>query len=153
MLQRPVEPAQYTLISLSERLSEEGIAASVGSVGSSCDNALAETINGLFKTEIIKPQAPWKGVDEVEFATTEWVDWFNHRRIYEYCGDIPPVELGKAHYTGSTQPVEELEQSHHRVPGPTGAIQRAVLRDPPKVLPCIRSGQRQSHRAAVLWPS
>lgn len=63
--------SQYTSIALSERLDEAGIAASVGSVGSSYDNALAETINGLFKTAIIKPQAPWRGVDEVEFATTE----------------------------------------------------------------------------------
>lgn len=66
--------SQYTSIALSERLSEAGIAASVGSVGSSCDNALAETINGSFKTELSKPRAPWRGVDEVEFATAEWVD-------------------------------------------------------------------------------
>ena len=113
MLQRPVEPGQYTSIALSERLDEAGIAASVGSVGSSYDNALAETINGLFKTELIKPRAPWKGMDGVEFATAEWVDWFNQRRIYEYCGDIAPVELERAYYAGHTQPVEELELSHH----------------------------------------
>lgn len=105
--------SQYTSIALSERLSEAEIAASVGSVGSSYDNALAETINGLFKTELIKPRAPWKGVDEVEFATAEWVDWFNHRRLYEYCGDIPPAELEQAYYAGHTQPHQELELSHH----------------------------------------
>lgn len=105
--------SQYTSIALSGRLSEAGIAASVGSVGSSCDNALVETINGLFKTELSKPRAPWRGVDEVEFATAEWVDWFNHRRLYEYCGDIPPVELEQAYCTGHSQPVNELELSHH----------------------------------------
>ena len=105
--------SQYTSIALSERLSEAGIAASVGSAGSSCDNALAETINGSFKTELSKPRAPWRRVDEVEFATAEWVDWFNHRRLYEYCGDIPPVELEQAYYTGHSQPVNELELSHH----------------------------------------
>ena len=56
------------------------------------DNALAETINGLYKTELIKPRGPWTGIDDVEIATAEWVDWFNHRRLYEYCGDIPPAE-------------------------------------------------------------
>lgn len=72
---------------------------------------LAGTINGLFKTELIKPRAPWKGIDTVEFATAEWVDWFNHRRIYQCCGDMSPTELEKAHYAGLTQPVQELELS------------------------------------------
>jgi putative transposase len=71
---------------------------SVGSVGDSYDNALAETINGLYKTELIKPRGPWKTVNDVEIATAEWVDWFNHRRLYEYCGDIPPTELEAAYY-------------------------------------------------------
>jgi transposase InsO family protein len=60
--------------------------------------ALAETINGLYKTELIKPRGPWRTVEQVEYATAEWVDWFNHRRLYEYCGDIPPAELEAAHY-------------------------------------------------------
>lgn len=90
--------SQYTALKYGERLAEAGIAASVGSVGDSYDNALAETINGLYKTELIKPRAPWKNVDDVEYATAEWVDWFNHRRLYEYCGDIPPAELEAAHY-------------------------------------------------------
>ncbi len=64
-------------------------------------------------TDLIKPRAPWKGVDEVEFATAEWVDWFNHRRIYDYCGDIPPAELEQAHYADHIQPDHELEMSHH----------------------------------------
>lgn len=67
-------------IAVSERLDEAGIAASVRS---SYGNALAETVNGLFKTELITPRAPWKGVDGVEFATAEWVDWFSHRRLYD----------------------------------------------------------------------
>ena len=61
------------------------------------DNALAETINGLYKTELIKPRKPWRTIEEVELATAEWVHWFNHRRLYEYCGDIPPVELERAY--------------------------------------------------------
>ena len=75
-----------------ERLAEIGIEPSVGSVGDSYDNALAETINGLYKTEVIHPNGPWKNVDEVEFATLEWVDWFNHRRLLEPLGGMPPSE-------------------------------------------------------------
>jgi putative transposase len=89
---------QYTAVRFSERLAEAGISASVGSVGDSFDNALAETINGLYKTELIKPRGPWRTVEQVEYATAEWVDWFNHRRLYEYCGDIPPAELEAAYY-------------------------------------------------------
>jgi putative transposase len=100
--------SQYTAIKFGERLAEAEIAASVGSVGDSYDNALAETINGLYKTELIKARGPWKNVDEVEFATAEWVDWFNHRRLYEYCGDVPPAELEAAHYAQNslTPPAE-----------------------------------------------
>ena len=61
-----------------------------GAVGSSYDNALAETINGLYKTELIKPRKPWRTIEDVEVATAEWVHWFNHRRLYKYCGDIRP---------------------------------------------------------------
>ena len=68
------------------------------------DNALAETINGLYKTELIKPRKPWRTIEEVELATAEWVDWFNHRRLYEYCGDIPPVDLEAAYYAQHQRP-------------------------------------------------
>ena len=104
--------SQYTSIKLSERLGEAGIAASVGAVGTSYDNALAETINGLFKTELIKPQGPWRTCEEVEFATAEWVDWFNHRRLYEYCGDMPPVDLEALYYDSepALQPAELTTQ-------------------------------------------
>ena len=101
--------SQYTSIRYSERLHEAGIAGSVGSVGDSFDNALAETINGLFKTELIKPRGPWRTLEQVEFAAAEWVDWFNHRRLYEYCGDIPPAELEDAFYARHiAQPPAEL---------------------------------------------
>jgi putative transposase len=70
----------------------------VGSVGDAYDNALAESMIGLFKTELIKPGGPWRTVEQVEIACLEYVDWFNHRRLFEACGDIPPVELEHAHY-------------------------------------------------------
>jgi putative transposase len=96
--------SQYTSIRFTERLAEAGIQPSVGAVGSSYDNALAETINGLYKTELIKPRKPWRTIEEVELATAEWVDWFNRRRLYEYCGDIPPVEMEVAYYARSQRP-------------------------------------------------
>ncbi len=84
---------QYLSIRYTERLKDIGIEPSVGSVGDSYDNALAETINGLYKTEIIRPNGPWRNIEEVEFATLEWVDWFNHRRLLEPIGNIPPAEF------------------------------------------------------------
>jgi putative transposase len=104
VLQRSVESSQYTSIRFSERLAEAGIQPSVGAVGSSYDNALAETINGLYKTELIKPRKPWRTIEEVELATAEWVNWFNHHRLYEYCGDIPPVDLEAAYYAQLQSP-------------------------------------------------
>jgi putative transposase len=96
--------SQYTSIRFTERLAEAGIQPSVGAVGSSYDNALAETINGLYKTELIKPRKPWRTIEEVELATAEWVHWFNHRRLYEYCGDIPPAQLEAAYYAQRRRP-------------------------------------------------
>jgi putative transposase len=90
--------SQYTSLRFGERLADAGILPSVGAVGSSFDNALAETINGLYKTELIRPRGPWRTVDQVELGTAEWVDWFNHRRLYEYSGDVPPAELEDAYY-------------------------------------------------------
>lgn len=98
MLRPPVEPGQYTSITFTDRLIEAGIDTSIGATGSSYDNALAETINGLYKTELIKPRGPWRTVEHVEIATLEWVDWFNHRRLYEHCSDVPPAELEAFHY-------------------------------------------------------
>ena len=84
--------SQYLSIKYTERLAEAGIEPSVGSVGDSYDNALAETINGLFKAEVIHRRGPWRGFDAVEYATLEWVDWFNNRRLLEPIGNIPPAE-------------------------------------------------------------
>jgi len=90
--------SQYLSIRYTERLAEAGMKASVGSVGDSYDNALAETMFGLFKAEVIWPRGPWKNLEEVEYATLEWVDWFNHRRILEPIGDVPPAEFEQAYY-------------------------------------------------------
>lgn len=84
--------SQYLSIRYSERLAEAGIQASVGSVGDSYDNAMAETINGLFKTEIIRRNGPWKNVDAVEYATLEWVNWFNNQRLLSSIGYISPAQ-------------------------------------------------------------
>ena len=90
---------QYTSIRYTERLAEAGVDPSVGSVGDSYDNALAESIIGLYKTEVIRRRGPWRGVDAVEYATLEWVDWFNHRRLLEPIGNIPPAELERMYYS------------------------------------------------------
>lgn len=90
--------SQYLSIRYSERLAEAGMQPSVGSRGDSYDNALAETINGLYKAEIIHKRGPWKNVDEVEFATLEWIDWFNNRRLLTSIGDMPPAEYEAAYY-------------------------------------------------------
>ncbi len=90
--------SQYTSIRYTARLAEVGASPSVGSVGDSYDNALAETIIGLYKTEIIHRCGPWRGVDPVEYATLEWVDWFNNRRLLEPIGDMPPAELERMYY-------------------------------------------------------
>jgi putative transposase len=89
--------SQYLAIRYTERLAEAGAVTSVGSRGDSYDNALAETIIGLYKTELIRRRGPWKGLDEVEYATLEWVDWFNHRRLLEPIGHIPPAEFEAAY--------------------------------------------------------
>ena len=89
---------QYVSIRYTERLAEAGIEPSVGSVGDSYDNALAETIIGLYKTEVIRRNGPWRGIEAVEFATLEWVDWFNNRRLLSSIGDIPPVEFEAMYY-------------------------------------------------------
>jgi len=90
--------SQYLSIRYTERLAEAGIANSVGSVGDSYDNALAETINGLYKTEVIHHQGPWRGIDEVEYASLQWVDWYNNRRLFGPLGHVPPAEYEVAYY-------------------------------------------------------
>lgn len=89
---------QYVSIRYTERLLEAGIEPSVGSVGDSYDNALAETVIGLFKTEVIRRRGPWRSMEAVEFATLEWVDWFNNRRLLEPIGNMPPAEAEERYY-------------------------------------------------------
>jgi putative transposase len=89
---------QYLSIRYTERLAEAGIEGSVGSVGDSYDNALAETINGLFKTEVIHRNGPWRSLEEVEFATLSWVDWWNERRLLEPIGNVPPAEYEEMYF-------------------------------------------------------
>jgi len=88
-------------IKYTERLAEAGIEPSVGSVGDSYDNALAETINGLYKAEVIHRRGPWRSFEAVEYATLEWVDWFNHRRLLEPIGNIPPAEAEDQYYAAA----------------------------------------------------
>ena len=90
--------SQYVSIKYTERLVQAGVEPSVGSVGDSYDNALAETINGLYKAEIIHRRGPWRSLEAVEFATLEWVDWFNNRRLLEPIGNIPPAEAEERYY-------------------------------------------------------
>ena len=103
---------QYLAIRYTERLGEQGAVNSVGSRGDSYDNALAETIIGLYKTELIRRRGPWKGLDDVEYATLEWVDWFNHRRLLAPIGDVPPAEFEAAYWSKE------------------GSDERVTLRDP-----------------------
>jgi putative transposase len=104
-LRRPLESAQYVSIKYTERLAEAGLVPSVGSVGDSYDNALAETINGLYKSEVIWRRGPWRSMEAVEFATLEWVDWFNNRRLLSSIGHVPPAEAEAAYYAS----LEELK--------------------------------------------
>ena len=98
--------SQYLSIRYTERLAEAGIEPSVGSVGDSYENALAETINGLFKAEVIPRRGPWRSFEAVEYATLEWVDWFNNRCILEPIGNVPPAEAEATFYAApETEPM------------------------------------------------
>jgi putative transposase len=100
--------SQYLSVAHSEHLAAAGIKPSTGAVGSSYDNALAESVIGLYKTELIKARRPWKGFEDLEIATAECVDWFNHHRPFEYCDDLTPAEAERAHY------------AHHQAPATAG---------------------------------
>jgi putative transposase len=94
--------SQYTSIAFTERLAAAGAQPSVGSVGDAYDNALAESVIGLYKTELISLHGPWRTAGQVEAATLHYVDWFNHHRLFEACGDIPPADLEAAYYRQNT---------------------------------------------------
>ena len=97
--------SQYLLIRYTERLAEAGIDPSVGSRGDSYDNALAESVIGLYKTAVIRRQGPWRQIEAVEFPTLEWVDWFNHRRLLTPIGNVPPAECEQQYYLAQAAPV------------------------------------------------
>ena len=99
---------QYVAIRYTERLAAAGAAGSVGSKDDSYDNAAAESLNGLYKTEVIRRRGPWKGLDDVELATLEWVDWYNRRRLHSWCDNRPPAEYEQEHYRQTTGAVTEV---------------------------------------------
>jgi len=106
---------QYLSIRYTERLAQLGAVGSVGSVADSYDNAAAETLIGLYKTELIRTRGPWSGLDQVELATLEWVDWYNHRRLHTACGHVPPAEYEEQYYRDNNGPetVEAEQLSLH----------------------------------------
>ncbi len=104
----PVEPGQYTSIRYTERLADAGALASIGTVGDSFDNALAESVIGLYKTECVRREGPWRGVDDLELATLSWVHWFNQTRLHSSIGDIPPIEYEHEHHRQNTSPKQPL---------------------------------------------
>jgi len=103
--------SQYVSVSYAERLAEIHALASIGSIGDSYDNALAESVNGLYKTELIRRQGPWRHAEHVELATLTYVDWFNNRRLHSELGDIPPAEFEHNYYS--------RPRTEHQVPTPT----------------------------------
>ena len=114
VLLRSIEPGQYLSIRYSERLADNAIVASVGSRGDSYDNALAESFNGLYKWELIHKRGPWRGLDDVEFETMTYVDWFNHRRLHgEITNDATyttPIEAEDNYYRQTTTADEAVTQ-------------------------------------------
>ena len=119
-----IAASQYVSIRYTERLAEAGIEPSVGSVGDSYDNALAETIIGLYKAEVIHRRGPWRSFEAVEFATLEWVDWFNHRRLLEPIGNIPPAEAEARYYAQIETRRHGRVDSNQTASGKPGAVMR-----------------------------
>ncbi len=110
MLHRPVESGQYTAIRYSTRLLDAGAVASIGSVGDSFDNAMAESVIGLYKNECVKIDGPFMTVDQLELATLSWVHWFNEHRLHSSIGYLPPVEYEQAYY-------RQITSQQHPLPG------------------------------------
>ena len=110
MLHRPVEPAQYTALRLTEHLALEGIAPSIGTIGDAYDNSLMETVNGLYKTECIRTTVfhpgPFRTLADVEYATAGWVDWYDYRRLHGSLGMLTPIEFEMLHYEALTREPE-----------------------------------------------
>ena len=104
--------SQYLSIRYTERLEDAGITPSVGSVGDSYDNAAAEALNRLFKTEVIHRLGPWRSLEHVEFEVLKWVDWYNRHRLHSWCGDIPPMEYETAYYADNTPSPTPVEEPH-----------------------------------------
>src|SRR5690625_3136386 len=112
VLRRLVESTQFTSIRYEERLAEIGATPSIGTVGDSFDNALAETVNGYYKAELVRGPAqmgPWKTIDDLELATLGWVHWHNTKRLHSYLGDVPPAEYEAMFYAGVTRVKELVE--------------------------------------------
>ena len=117
----------------------------MGSRGDSCDNALAETIIGLYKTELIHRRGPWKGLDDVEYATLEWVDWFNHRRLLEPIGHVPPAEFEAASYGGGGPQLRSRTQATEPPVNPERFISWLVRIQNPKREALIAFARRFEH--------
>ena len=121
VLRRPVESAQYLVMNYTQRLAEADLVPSVGSVGDSYDNALAETINGFYKAEVIWRQRSWPTAAAVEMATLKWVDWFNNHRLFGPIGHIPPAEAEANYYA-------EIGSTNQELDSKPGAIHGDALR-------------------------
>ena len=123
--------SQYLSIRYTERLAEAGVEPSVGSIGDSYDNALAETVIGLYKTELIRQQRPWRNFEAVEYATLCWVDWFNNRRLFEGIGYVPPAEYERAYHearaVARAAAVESVENPERFPTLPTSPATAAAL--------------------------
>jgi putative transposase len=115
VLRQPIESAQYTSIRYATRLADVGALASIGSVGDSYDNALAESTIGLYKAECVDFDGPWHTVEELELATLIWVDWWNETRLHSAIGDIPPVEYEQHYHQQQHTP------GQHPLPGTPSA--------------------------------
>ncbi len=122
---------QYRAVRYTDRLAEAGAVASVGSRGDSYDNALAEAVNSIFKAELIRNRGPWRGIEDLEIATVEYIDWFNHRRLHGELGMVPPVEYEHDHYRHHAAPstVEAALPSLHSTRGGTVAANSPSLAD------------------------
>jgi len=108
VLRRPLESAQYTSIRYAERLADAGALASIGTVGDSFDDALAESVIGLYETECVRWEGPWRGVDDLELATLSWVHWFNQTRLHSSIGDVLPIEYEHEHHRQNPSPKQPL---------------------------------------------